>query len=860
MSVRINEVNDHIRSLGSYISEGWHIQIGDAKFVFTSQEQISKRTATSTISGEMIIAGLNFKSCAHFSNDSEGFLLEGNTVSPHPINLAPFATSLFKEIGFTLPNQIPNIKLNSLCLSYNTNTKDLYLSGKIIEKMAIPFLSDQSSEREIDLFFDIDIIYNKAKDSYTYNWNITGNIELAKATFSLACSVEEKNRNYTVSWQADNAVKSISITDFLKAIAITSDISLPSALDINLSKIVFEYHAANDELLLSAETSDTSTAFLSAKKQSNKWEFVFGAQLQSNGKFSDIPEIGHRFKMADFITLRETGIILASSAHKDFKMPTLPNLSDASAPQFSNELKLPVTKGLSAYAIMDFKENHDVKLQALSRILADDTLVLTAGYDNSSSGFILSALLDGSISLPAGKQSNFKMTNCGVELIFNEEISFEAFGTMTLKVDDDLLIVTPRIMLNETELEGSCTVDTRQLNLCHKLGLKGLHLDSAGIELGCVFEPPGMNIGIQGKAHIGENAAGTDDFTFVLEVVPGPIPIPDPLYLSFYIDELSLDELACIYTGKEGNSGLDKVNFIGFSKLSFYWSEEVVLLPDGTASQPGIGFSGNVQIANFAAHADMKIDADTGLKGDAQIAPIHLPHILSITGNGKGLPPADTNPTTVDASKLKAMNSSPAYTKVPKNIKIPSGGPVFHLDTTDGLLLDASINIKLFDLASETLQATVNERCMKFKLDCDVASLSELSLHGRLYDATKFSSFGDFRCGIKTSFSIKKVPIKIDTYFDGCIAIDIQPHIGDVHVSISGKFGFEGVHYTISSFDIDPNNFSFENIPAIVVSKIESMAESLFANYIEDQLKEIAQKLIHKGKKKVKHWAHKIGL
>ena len=203
-----------------------------------------------------------------------------------------------------------------------------------------------------------------------------------------------------------------------------------------------------------------------------------------------------------------------------------------------------------------------------------------------------------------GVASDLKIGNAGLELIFSDGITFELFGDLALHFDAETIDVTPRISISAEEVEFAVDVEFED-GWKAPLGIAGLTLDEVGFEIGVNFLPaPGVNLGLEGQSHIGNQDSGSDDFAFVLEIVEA---VPNPLLLSFYLAELDVKTAMAVFAPDVDGSSLPGfVNDVKVTELSFYWADSVVTLPDGTVAQPGLRFSGNVEILSFKAHPAKK--------------------------------------------------------------------------------------------------------------------------------------------------------------------------------------------------------------------------------------------------------------
>ena len=79
------------------------------------------------------------------------------------------------------------------------------------------------------------------------------------------------------------------------------------------------------------------------------------------------------------------------------------------------------------------------------------------------------------------------------------DIPFTVFGTK--------LNALVSLVIDNIEANVGITLEGDKKSLPAPPGIKGLHLDSFGVEMGVFFKPVGLDLGLQGKFHIGKTGS-----------------------------------------------------------------------------------------------------------------------------------------------------------------------------------------------------------------------------------------------------------------------------------------------------------------------------------------------------------------
>ncbi|MFC5045554.1 hypothetical protein ACFSTE_18555 [Aquimarina hainanensis] len=447
-----------------------------------------------------------------------------------------------------------------------------------------------------------------------------------------------------------------------------------------------------------------------------------------------------------------------------------------------------------------------------------------------------------SIKIPIEDNKTFDIDKPTVLLTLNPLFKFVVFE---IKADIPFtLFNSPTIdaeiamTIDNIEAEIGVELSGNKSTLLTPPGIKGLHFDSFGVGLGLFFEPPGFAIGVDGSFHIGEDkqvSLNDDQFAIVCQMEE---EIPNPLYLSFYVPTLSLEEVIAIFTDTKV-----PIDFpISFSDLSFRWAEnpmEPVVLPDGSLAPMGYGFSGYMDLFGLGFYGYLNIDMNTGISGDITMDPFSLGSIFRLSGDGKEVS------IKVDASGTPIPNNAIPKTAAEKKVIdaatdktiIKAGGPEMTLSTSSSPYFTLDAKVSLLEVISEEIDATISKEGIHFELDYGTILQSKMSC--TLQDYHNFSgscSYGiDLRIPLPTIAGFDLGSIHLDT---GCsLSLSITTSTSDIVFKVQGAFTFEGLDLSFGPFELDVDISSISAVIKEVEKYILRNVSSIFEAIIKDASK-----------------------
>ncbi len=860
------------------VESDWQLSVGGAPIDFKSfQLEIDKTkdSTTGDIEATIDISGVSLDVFAGVPESGEGWVFTGETGTDENIKLKDFMAGLLKLFDVTLPSSVPDVVLKNMYINFNTLTKAFQFKGDTLVEIEVPFIAD--SDNTISASADLQFLTDSATGKHTMVGFMEGDLIIGASQFTLQYAMAQDAHDFVASWESSSDSDLLGLNTLFAAFGISSNIAqeaaIPDSLDLNLKKVFFEYKADSQTINLVADSVNYGEFYLIASKlqlgnpdpdnpppadSSSTWNYVFGWAFNQTD-LTQMPGVGSAFTGSDIFHLSEASVVVSSGAIKSFTIPTMPafgtvtkgvnystqSSSDSEVQPVGQGASVELQKGIAVVAKMDLDASQqNTKMQALKTVISQTELVITAEYVSGQSEFTITALLDGSVSIPTGGSSDLEIRNSGLLFIFSDGITFELYGDLTLHFDDQIIDVEPKLSINTEEIDFSVDVDFEN-GWQEPMGIEGLTLDEVAFEMGVTLLPAsGVNLGLEGKSHITNQPKASDDFAFVCEIID---IVPDPLLLSFYMAELDIQTaMAVLVPGADTSEIPNFLKQIKITDLSLYWAESVVVMPDGTIAQPGFRFNGNLEILSFKAHAAVAVDQTVGFQGDFETSPIHIGNVLSVTGNGQGIYKRLGGKDGNDSTKPLYTTVRPNKTALETDVTeiIPAGGPVLKFQTKQSPYLYASVIVDFLDLEHLEVEALVQDSGILFKVEYDISDLEKAELDFTL-NKEQFSLYSQFGLHIKGDIGPIKIldidfgTLHIDAGFDLEMTLSATKDLFDMR--INGDFEFEGARLTLPELHISIVPSSLKQLPETILQHIEDNADEIFKDLFDDASKLVSE-------------------
>ncbi|KAF4780031.1 hypothetical protein HER10_EVM0008743 [Colletotrichum scovillei] len=466
------------------------------------------------------------------------------------------------------------------------------------------------------------------------------------------------------------------------------------------------------------------------------------------------------------------------------------------------------------------------------------SVTINYAFKSGNVGTCLSIDLD-AMHVPFGSSSVLTINKPTATIEINplfKFVFFEVTGDVPLTIFGKQFDADVTMAIDNIEANFSVVVNGDHSSLPAPPTMKGVHFDAFGVGIGIMFEPPSAAIGLSGQLHIGDSGSGPltglDDDTFVV-VCQMIEDVPTPLYVSFYVSQMSLEDVFTIFTNFQCPVDVP----VSFTDLSFQWSADPmkpVVLPDGSLSNMKYGFSAVASIFDIKFYGDLKIDLTTGLTASIQMAPLKFGSIFSITGNGTGFSvkvdasgnPIKNNQLVTTAAQKQAIEN--ATTKC----LVQSGGAELEVQTLASPFLHLNGAVSLFGLESVNLDADVTPSGITF--DVNFGGLLTSNMTCTLSDYHNLSAA--FEYGIDDTISLPSIggvglgSLHLQASVDAGFALSSS--LSDIILQVWGNFDFEGATCNFGKFTVDVDIKSISDLLSSILSNIEQNAGQLFKSLL----------------------------
>jgi len=461
------------------------------------------------------------------------------------------------------------------------------------------------------------------------------------------------------------------------------------------------------------------------------------------------------------------------------------------------------------------------------------------GFDLGLFGTRLMLQFD-DLRIPLDSSHKLKINKPTVTIDINPLFKFVVFsiaGTIPFTVFGKSFDALATMTIDNIEAAVGLVIQGDHASLPGPPQLRGMHFDEFGVGLGIFFEPPSFSLGLEGKFHIGggqTNTVALDDDTFalVLQIEGEEV---NPLYASFYVPKLDLDTLLALFT--DTRTGIDIP--IHFTDLSFVWAEdpmEPVVLPDGSLSDGALAFSAAVQVLFFSFYGQARVDLNSGLTADVEVAPVSLGPVFKLSGDGKGVTiKVDEHGNPIRNNEIRDKKTLQDALKTAKDkTLVPPGGPVLRIETSTSPYLHLNGKASLFELDHIAIAADIDKSGIHFEMDFG----SVLSERMKITLSDFHNLDGSFGFGIDRSIALPQVgPVSLGSLaLKAVIAANLKllTNAQDVTMSASAGFQFEGLHFDVPQFSVDVHIAKMTDLITAFVKEIEAEARKIFGAILND--------------------------
>lgn len=814
----------------------WDLKLTAVSFT----DDLAAKKLDLEIGGQLSIAGTNLPFT--LSDKSGGWTIDAKTAGTQSIDFTSLVTELFGKFGLELPDHLPSFSLANLDFIYDFATEVAIFTGASTQPTPLQ-LGNQT--HNVDTNLDL-TVRTDAKGKRSFAGYLRGTITIGSAVFAGAYDFGDATV-LKAAW--NGASGTLGYEDLAAAHGIEHTLQVPGNMALPLTRATFEYEVSKGRFLLGAD-SKYGEAFFVASNANKTWDFAFGILIEP----SQIPG----FPNLEVLQLNDTMLVLSTVQDDNFVVPTLPGVHQpgmlgAPPPRTFPTIgttKMPLKPGVSLVALLELGNgNSNVIVKNLRGAVGRSELLIQASVQSLNQISFMSEL-DGGLAIAGAGRDKLVLSDVYVQL--NESgaaVSATVGGSVLIPFNHVTLQATGAMAISETSMEAIFQLKAQQdgqpAAIPSPFGLAGVSLDELDIEVGVDFEPPGVDLGIEGKFNIKGQQVDANDFTIVLDLEG---EVPNPTYLSTHIQSLTIADAITALTGQTVAGPPSVITAVQGQDIAMYWSESAgIVLPDGTLSQGGFGFNGILSIGGFTAHGSLAVSTASGVSGDAEMSPIQLGNVFSLTGSGKGVTVKQVQIADGDWETM-AVPPQPGQKLTTRDYQIIApGGATIAFNSQQSPFLDVSAKASLFNFINADVEIEIRDDGFNWKQTESIGSLAKIEFDCAL-STSGFSCHAEFDLNLTGDIGPFKIlgidfgTLHLDIKFTADLTVTVDAN--GFSMEVSGSFEFEGDKLTMPTLTIHEDFQSFEQLPELILKQIEDEAETIFKKLFDkaNQLLQGAEK------------------
>ncbi len=612
---------------------------------------------------------------------------------------------------------------------------------------------------------------------------LTGTLVIGQSNFAVTLALGSGSQVLAGTWNTTG--QPLGWLTLLRATKLESTLPIPPAFtNAGFTSAQLTLDLGSHALTLAGQTGD-GEAFFSAAKGTSGWSVTIGVALAATWTPG---QLSTSLKPLNVLQFQQAYLLLSSSAQQQF---TFPGFDPMKTP-------IDVLQGLNLGAVVGFSGS-------LSTMLGKSTLNVQGVIGNVQSTR-LSASLGGALVIPQAKGLSIGKPKL---IILADGPTFEVQGELAVPLSATQIIdFTGRLGISDTKADFTLDVSggANNQSLPAPFGFTGVTLQNIGISLGIVFTPPGVSLALEAVFAINGAHGATSSNKCALSFAVEPDAI-NPLLLWGQFDLLSFPLVFSAFVPKLQLPNM--LNALSLQNVLVYYCEQPIVLPDGNPAVPGFAISGTLNAFKFTMGVALKINFTSGVSGEGYMSPISLAHnAVSITGH----------------SKL--------------------GGPLVAFSTIGSPYLNVTLDAKVLDVASASVQATITDSGFRFFLalaaqaDGDADSF-KTTLSCWFTDPQNFGATATLSFGLHMTVGPITAPhtnvnlgtLHIGTQFAGTVSLVVTSTA--ITGSVTGNF--DGRQLPSVSFNTP--TAQLKAIPSMVAKQIRDNITSIYSDVLGDAKK-----------------------
>ena len=229
------------------------------------------------IGGTLSVGSLEIYVSAKHPAPGQGWILEGHLPQTGTgISLTSLAASLLEPFNATLPQSVPDITLNNVAVSFNTQTKDFNFTcgGKF-----------QIDDKEVGAAIIIDLKHSNS--GYTASFG--GHLNIGRLKFDLQLELASNSSSFIATYSHTGYQQNLKIKELVSYVSRDIGAVIPESLEIDVKDLLLAFN-----------------------KDVNGSTFLFGIDIGASVNLSNLPLVGQMFPADQTISVDDLQILVAS--------------------------------------------------------------------------------------------------------------------------------------------------------------------------------------------------------------------------------------------------------------------------------------------------------------------------------------------------------------------------------------------------------------------------------------------------------------------------------------------------------------------------------------------------------------------
>ena len=235
------------------------------------------KTYSGFIGGTLSVGSLDIYVSANHPSPGQGWILEGHLpYTGSGINLTSLAADLLEPFNATLPQSVPDVTLNNIAVSFDTQTKDFNFTcdGRF-----------QVDDKEVGAAIVIDLKHNNGN----YTASFGGHLDIGRLRFDLQFARASTSTSFLATYSHAGYQQNLKVKELVNYLSRDIAAGIPDSLEIDIKDLLLAF-----------------------SKDANGSTFLFGIDIGASINLSNLPLVGQMFPADQTIGVDDLQILVAS--------------------------------------------------------------------------------------------------------------------------------------------------------------------------------------------------------------------------------------------------------------------------------------------------------------------------------------------------------------------------------------------------------------------------------------------------------------------------------------------------------------------------------------------------------------------